>query len=83
MDERSRLEKWLDRYIGEPLYYCATCHRPVRVAADKVVKKCAHTDALIYAPRKVMVSLDGKLSWRSRLKLKYWQMGSRLTNRNI
>lgn len=83
MDERSRLEKWLDRWVGEPLYYCTTCRRPVHVSNDAVVRKCAHADSPICAPRKVMVSLSGHLSWRNRLKLKYWQMGSRLTSRNI
>lgn len=88
-DERTNLEKFLWKVIGEPLYYCEECLRSVDVRdKDGVVtvkRNCSHDDKCIIAPRKSILSGKGYagLSLVNKIESKYQQIGAKLTGRNV
>ena len=89
MDSRTRLEKWLWKYIGEPLYYCEECMKAVKVTDTEGVvtieKPCGHTDSMVIAPRKAICSGKGfaGLSLSDKAKVKSQQLGATLTGRCV
>ena len=75
-----------------PLYECSVCGEPVRVypvdGAEPVkIFKCSHTDAIIWANRKVTLIGKGDLtqSQKARIKIRLTirQFLSYLTGRSI
>ena len=88
-DGRTKLEKILWNIIGEPLYYCEECLKYVEVkekdGVATVNKFCGHKDARVMAPRKAMLSGKGiaGLTPINKVKLKYQQLASKLTGRNV
>lgn len=89
MDNRTYLEKFLWKTIGEPLYYCEECLKYVNVKEieGKVVinKHCEHNDARIIAPRKSILSGRGYagLSVSNKAKVTYQQIAAKITGRNV
>lgn len=89
MDNRNKIEKFLDSYIGLPLYYCSACLRPVVVKADsegtKILRKCeCSSDVLIYAPRRVFLTgVGGKVTMKNKLIEWLHKIGSVITRRTI
>ena len=76
-----------------PLYECSVCGQPVKVTPQgeglEPLKRfqCAHTDAVIYAKRKVMLYGKGGVNiatrTQRRIKLTVRQLLSALTGRSI
>jgi hypothetical protein len=89
MDARTPFEKFLWKYIGEPLYYCEECLKHVDVKSDdnavKITRHCEHLEAKIIAPRKAIVSGKGfaGLSVIQKTKVKAQQSAACLTGRNV
>jgi len=82
-DCRTKLERWLDNHIGLPLYYCSGCQRPVKVVKTKIHRKCDCTD-IVNAPRKVFLhGAHDKPSLEYRLMVKFHQIASSITGRNV
>ena len=84
-DERSKIEKILWETIGEPLYYCEECLRVVHVKDGEVKRNCEHESARIIAPRKSMLSGEGKagLKTTDKIKVTYQQVAAKITGRNV
>lgn len=89
MDARTPFEKFLWKYIGEPLYYCEDCLKHVDVKTEnntvKISRHCQHTNSKIIAPRKAIVSGKGfaGLSLAQKTKVKAQQGAASLTGRNV
>lgn len=76
-----------------PLYECSVCGKPVKVipqgeGVEPIKKfKCGHTDAIIWANRKVTLRGKGKLGifkeGTIKIKLTLRQLLSALTGRSI
>lgn len=84
-DERTNGERLAWRFLGPPLYYCATCLRRVHVTGEPPVvqRTCSHGDGQIIAPRKAIVAGEGGLNTANKLRLAWWQAGAKLTGRNF
>lgn len=88
MDARTPLEKILWEVIGEPLYYCGECLKYVSVSEKngevKIKRNCNH-EGPIMAPRKSILSGKGYagLTIKNKIKVKYSQLASRITGRNV
>lgn len=89
MDARTPREKLLWKLIGEPLYYCKECLKYVSVTTkDGVVtikRHCEHEDVDIIAPRKASLSGKGFAGLRpmTKVKVRYQQIASKITGRNV
>jgi hypothetical protein len=76
-----------------PLYQCSVCGKPVKVTSQGIGNeplkkfKCEHTDAIIWANRKVTLRGKGRLSQikkvQIKVKLTLRQLLCALTGRSI
>lgn len=90
MDQRTPLQRRLDKLVGRPLYYCATCQRPVQVTtheghAPTIVRPCGPdcATAPIIAPRKSLLVGEGGMNWQQRVTLTWWQVAATVTGRCV
>lgn len=82
------MEKFLWNTIGEPLYYCSECKKYVKVKevnGQAEIKRFCNCNAQIFAPRKSILSGSGiaGLSAKNKSKVKFSQIASKITGRNI
>jgi hypothetical protein len=83
MDKRTQWERWADKAIGLPLYYCSECQRPVTVKSGEIRKKC-NCLAIVNAPRKVFLhGATEKPGWKFQFKVKMHQIASKISGRNV
>ena len=83
MDKRTRWERWADKAIGLPLYYCSECQRPVAVKNNSIIRKCT-CRGIVNAPRKVFLhGATEKPNWKFQFKVKMHQIASTISGRNV
>lgn len=82
MDNRTFLERLLDRAIGLPLYYCDNCRRPAKVVNGTIVRKCA-CDGIVRAPRVAILHGTDAPTWKYDFRVWRMQWLAKLTQRCI